>query len=218
MPEGIPYGKTVIVEFDPDSVWYSLAVNIIANCLKSELSADFHAFSNHPDDVRSNLTKLGVDVHRAEESGQLWIIDYYSPGIGVRSKEKWSASSLKLTDMGIDRRKRFEIERRCLHLDDNWSIVFEQNQERDVVQFLRTKIIPATRESQRVQLFGLTRGLHAEHVYGSLEDAAYGIVDIRTQEATGETVTRVRSMKAGSYDKAWYKLKVEPNMEVKLEG
>ncbi len=219
MPEGIPYGKTVLVEFDPDSIWYLMATNIIAKCLKSQLGADYHAFSNHPDDVRANLSRLGLDPREAEQSGLLWIIDFYSPGIGVQSKEKWTVSSLKLTDLAIDRRSRRHVQRPCLHLDDNWSIVFEHNEEKDVVQFLKTKIIPGTRESQRAQLLGLTRGLHGEYVYRSLEDAAYGVVDIKTQEIEGspDSFLRVRSLKAGVHDKAWHKLTIDRNFETALQ-
>lgn len=219
IPEGIPYGRTVIVEFDPDSVWYPLAVNMIAKCLKSQVGADYHAFSNHPDDIRANLSKLGIDARQDEESGLLWIIDFYSPGIGVQSKEKWTVSSLKLTDIGIDRRRRHQVQRQCLHVDDNFSIVFDQNEAKDVVQFLRSKILPGTRESQRIQLLGLMRGVHSEYVYRSLEDAAYGVVDIRTQEAAGkpESFVRVRSMKAGTHDGAWHQLTLGPDFQIALQ-
>ncbi len=219
MPAGIPYGRTVIVEFDPDSLWYATAVNIIARCLKSQLGADFHAFSNHPADVRSNLSRLGVDVPQAEATGLLWIIDFYSPGIGAQSKEKWTVSSLKLTDISIDRRQRDQQQRPCLHLDDNWSVVFDHNDEKAVIQFLRTKVIPGTRSTQRAQLLGLSRGIHSEYVYKSLEDAAYGVVDIKTQEVESkpESFVRVRSLKGQTHDRAWHRIILNENFEVTLQ-
>lgn len=219
MPTGIPWGRTVIVEFDPDSFWYATASNIIANCLKANLGADYHAFSTHPDDVRSFLSKLAVDVPQAEKAGLLWIIDYYSPGIGAQSKEKWTVSSLKLTDISIDRRQRWQVQRPCLHLDDNWSVVFEHNDEKSVVQFLRTKIIPGTRATQRVQLLGISRGMHSDYVYKSLEDAAYGVVDIKTQEVANEleSLVRVRSLKGEVHDSAWHRILLNENFEMSLE-
>lgn len=220
----IPFSEVILIEFDPDSSWFLTAVSMVAQMLKSGRSATFHSFSNPPDKVRGRLRRQGLDIERMETDGRFAIIDWYSASVGAQSNEKNAISSLQVSQMAIELVGiRQEVRKspgflKDIHLDDNWSVVFEQNDEKSVVQFLTTRVLVNLSFAKTVHVCGITRGLHSDYVYKTLENAAYGIVDVRAQELGGqvESLIRVRLMKEQNFDSRWHKLRVNENFEVSL--
>lgn len=170
IPGGVRYGTCILVEFDSDSLWYATAVIIVAQTLRREIKSDYHAFSNHPDDIRLRLRRIGLEPETLERKGLLWMIDFYSPGIGAKSTERFTAESLQLSQVAMDiedislARAVVDEQRRSLHVDENWSPVFMYNEEKSMVQYLRTNIMAGVRRLRLVNLLGITRDTHSQYV------------------------------------------------------
>ncbi len=222
IPSGVLWGTMVLVEFEPDSLWYPLASTIVSSSLKRGYLVDYHTLTREPDELRDELQRMGVEVSKCEQSGALEFIDYYAPSIGRASKEKRTISSLKLSELSLDLSRDLKnmtrFRHKVLHLDDNYSVVLQFNEERIFVQYIRDRDLLWKKNVQAVNLFGLTRGVHSEYLYHSLEDLAKGIIDIKTEEKAGvlKNLLRVRTMKGIQHDSSWHELLLERNGQVAI--
>ncbi len=212
----------MLVEFDADSLWYPLASTIVAGALTQGNIVDYHTFTRDPDELRHELEELGIEVSRLEQNSALEFIDWYAPSVGRTSKEKRTISFLKLTEMSLDLSRDLKDEKKqrqpVLHLDDNYSVVLQFNDEKPFVQYIRDRDIPWKKKFHTVNLFGLTRGVHSEYLYRSLEDLAKGIIDIRSEEKEGalQNLLRVRTMKGIPHDGGWHELQLQENGRVAI--
>ena len=62
IPNGIKAGSILLVEYDPESQWLSVATTIAARCVGNGLHACPCACVRSREDLRSDLAKLGLDV------------------------------------------------------------------------------------------------------------------------------------------------------------
>ena len=62
----VPPGSNLLVEFDPASQWYNAALTIAAGWLNSGGKLTYLLSSRAPDNIRSQLTRLGIDVQGLE--------------------------------------------------------------------------------------------------------------------------------------------------------
>ena len=152
VPGGFKYGQLLLVTYEPDSVWYETSLTIAALALKDGLRIEYHSYEHIPSEVRSSLAKLGLDVKKLEEEDRLRIHDSYTgqTGLGLPetpARSKVPVQPLKLSDSSIEFAQHIkagipESDRRLLHIDDNTSILLQYNDEKTVVNFIRTRMIP----------------------------------------------------------------------------
>ncbi|MGA8903987.1 MAG: hypothetical protein WB661_03145, partial [Candidatus Bathyarchaeia archaeon] len=181
-----------------------------------------------PDNLRSQLRKLGLNVEEFEAGGKLEIWDWHSATLGQKSKEKFVGAStgLKAADLSIDIGREElkpamagETYPEYLRIWDNCSVMARFNDDKAWVEFLVTRVFPSGFHSKSTIIVGVIRGIHSEWVYRQLEDAADGVIDFKIDEIGEETrdVFRIRSMRNVAFDRKWHRLNIGENLEVTIE-
>ncbi len=211
-----------MVEFDPASQWYNASVNIAAGWLGTEGTVDYIVTVQPPDNIRSQLNKLGLDVKELEARNKLIIRDSYTVSLGQKSKEKYATASLKVAELSIELSKLLKDppkEPHHLTIVDDESSLARFNDEKAWVEWVLTRAFPRATLRKEISIRGIIRGVHSDWVYKRLEASADGIIDFHLNERNKATVElmRIRSMRNVAYDKEWHQLKVGENFEVTFE-
>jgi KaiC/GvpD/RAD55 family RecA-like ATPase len=219
--EPIPPGSNILVEFDPASQWFNASLTIAAGWIKDGGSVSYIAQSQSPDDIRSQLRRLGLAVDALEQKDRLWITDFYALSIGQRSKEKFTPESLKVNDLSIWIAREAMVESaspQFLVISDNASILDRFNDEKNWVELFLTRPIPMSKPRQITQLIGFMSGIHSNWAYKQLEAAVEGIVDFKVEETRepARDLVRMRSMRKVGFDRKWRELSVGANCEISL--
>ncbi len=218
----IPPGSNILVEFDPASQWLNASLTIAAGWMKDGGSVSYVANSHSPDDIRSQLRRLGLAVEELERTDRLWITDLYSASIGQKSKERFAVESLKVADLSIYIGREAMGDSPApefLVIADNNSILDRFNAEKNWVEMYLTRPIPMGKTRQMTQLIAFMSGIHSTWAYKQLEAAVDGIVDFKVDEINGErrTFIGIRNMRNVSFDSRWHPLKIGENFEVTLD-
>jgi len=227
LTEPLPAGSNLLVVYDATSQWYRVSLNIAREWLRAGGDVGYNVAAQRPDNIRSQLEKLGLNVKELEADGKLEIWDWYSATLGQKPKDALvGASSLKAADLSIsiaqDELKPAmagEAYPEYLRIWDNSSVLARFNEDKAWVEFLLTRIFPSGSYTKSTLLVGLIRGVHTEWVYGQLEDAADGVIDYKLEEIGEETsdVLRIRSMRSVGYDRKWHRVNIGENLEVTIE-
>jgi KaiC/GvpD/RAD55 family RecA-like ATPase len=225
--EPLRAGSNLLVEYDPTSQWYRASLNITREWLRSGGQVGYNVAAQFPNNLRSQLSKLGLNVEELETSGRLEIWDWYSATLGQKSTEKFVGSStLKAADLSIgiaeDELKPAmagETYPNYLRIWDNSSVMARFNTDKAWVEFIVTRVFPSASHSKSTLILGLIRGIHTDWVYRELEEAADGVIDFKLEDVDEETrdVLRIRSMRNVAFDRRWHVLKIGENLEVSLE-
>lgn len=225
IPDGIEYGTYVLVEFEPDSVWYETSLTIAAHAVREGVKTIYHTYRHLPDDVRRVLSRFGLDVRRLEEDGVFEIVDSFTiqTGIGVPETQYAVSRHLSLSDLSVSiaqviKSDMPEEDKRWLHIFDDGSVLNKYNSENAIIDFIRTRAIPLSRIELGVQLNAILKGVASDSFYRQLESMAGGIVDFRSGESEGkvENYMRVRAMVGKAFDSRWHRLLLQENGEVAL--
>jgi len=227
----LPPGKCILVEYDPTSAWYQASISLTAEWLRKGGTATYNVTSQQPDNVRSQLKQLGVDVARLEADDKLRVFDWYTATLGRKSNEKYAFYSLKAADLSVLHSKYMmasedavELLRPSpspdwLRIVDDLSCLARFNEEKSWVEFVRTRLFPISSLWTSTGIGGVIKGVHSEWVYKNLEAAADGVIDIRLDETSEEakSMMRIRSMRNMGFDSRWHPLKMAETSEVSLE-
>lgn len=225
IPEGIEYGTPILVEFEPDSLWYETSLTIAAQALRAGMKIEYHTFQHPPDQVKRALTRLGLDVKGFEDDGRLEVVDSYTVQIGLTLPEKsYTVSrSLKVSDWSIGISQKIkagvpEAEKRWLHIDDNSTVLNRYNSEDALIDFWRIRNIPDDRATESATLHSLLRGVASESFTRQFEALHDGIIDFKSEEKAGEVQhsLRVRIMREKRFSSRWRRLAIVDNGEVTL--
>ena len=225
--EPLPSGSNVLVEYDPTSQWHRASLTIAKEWLRSGGEVGYNVAAQFPDNLRSQLTKLGLNVDELETSGRLEVWDWYTATLGQKSKEIFVGSStLKAAEMSIaiaeDELKPAiagETYPEYLRIWDNCSVMARFNNDKAWVEFVVTRVFPSAFHSKSTLIIGLTRGIHPDWVYRQLEDVADGVIDFKIDEVAEETrdVCRIRSMRNVAFDRKWHRLRIGQNLDVTFD-
>ncbi len=226
VPGGFEYGQLLLVLYEPDSLWYETSLTISAQSIRNGTRIEYHTYEHIPNETREALAALGLNVKQLEEEDKLRILDSYTSQTGLGSpetptKSKVPVQPLKLSDSSIDFAQHLkagipEADKRMLHIDDNWSIMFQYNDEKTVINFGRTRMIPWARARQTTYIVPIIIGIASDVFYEQLTSIFDGIIDFKSEEKDEkiEHLVRVRLMRRKAYDSRWHRLKVMDQGEV----
>lgn len=219
----VPPGSNLLVEFDPSSQWYNASLTVAAGWLNTGGKLTYLLSSRLPENIRSGLTRLGVDVQRLEESDILQIWDGYSATLGLQSHEKYRIESLNVADLRIWVSKEFM--RRppspdLMYITENSSVIARFNDEKNWVEYQLTRVFPSVSMTKTMSIRGISVGVHSDSAYKQLEAAVDGVIDLKVEELEGEihNFARIRKMLNAKFDSRWHKLKVSDSFEITLEN
>lgn len=226
LSEPLPAGSNLLVVYDAASQWYRASLAIAREWLRAGGEVGYNVAAQFPDNLRSQLRKLGLGVEELETGGKLEIWDWYTATLGQKSKEEFVGSStMKAADLSIEigtyelrPAMAGESYPEYLRIWDNCSVMARFNEDRAWVEFILTRIFPSASHSKSTLIAGVIRGMHSDWVYRQLEDAADGVIDFKIEEIGEEIrdVLRIRSMRNVTFDRKWHPLKIGENLEVTL--
>jgi KaiC/GvpD/RAD55 family RecA-like ATPase len=231
IPDGIEYGTNVLVEFEPDSIWYETSLTLAAHALRNGIRTDYHTFQRNPTEVRGAIASFGLDVQKLEDQGSFRIIDSYTVQTGLSEPEKpkagpipFQTQSVKVADWSIAIAQEYkkgvpEFEKRRFHIDDNTSILLQYNAEKTLIDYWRTRALPQARARGRAFVHSAVVRVYSEAFYKQFESLMDGIVEFKREEAGGTTqqLVRVKAFRGRKYDQLWHRLNVKDGFEVVLE-
>ena len=231
IPDGIEYSTNLLVEFEPDSIWYDASLTMAAQALRNGIKTDYHTFRRVPSEVSGAIARFGLNVKKLQEDGLFRIIDSYTvqTGLGAlegpkKGKVPFQTQSVKLSDWSIAIAQEIktgvpEPEKRRFHIDDDTSILLQYNAEKAFIDFWRTRALPDARARERAFLHSAVLGVHSQAFYKQFESLCDGIIDFKREEKDGqvEPLVRVRAIPGKRYDSRWHQLKISENFEVTLE-
>ncbi len=222
VPGGIDYGTTLLVEFEPRSLWHEASLAIATQALRNGIPTVYHIFKRFPNEVRVDFTRLGLNVRQLEEESKLRVSDNYTRQTGLGSAQE-SMKSMKISDWSIGWMKEMkagvpEAEKRWLHIDDDTSVMLQYNKEEECIDFWRTRLIPGFKASETVVLWGFLTGTASDSFYRKLESLCDGIIDFKSEEKGDqiEQYVRMTAMRSKQYDSRWHKLRLSESGEVAL--
>ncbi len=199
VPGGLRYGTHYVVEYDSDSPWYETSLTITAEALRQGVRTEYHVFAHPPDDVRENLSRLGLNIRKLEEEDTLRILDTYDVMTGLADPEK-------LAVMQSTGREPYETHH---HYSD----------EKVIIDTWRTRFIPYARVRELAMVNSFLTGVASETFYKNFEALCDGIIDLRSLEEEGrfEHYARVRTIRGTSSDSRWRRLQLLDTGEVRVE-
>ena len=231
IPSGVDYGSMMLIEFEPDSIWYETSLAIAAQALREGVRTEYHTFRRSASEVDRDLARFGLDGRKLKNDGVFELIDSYTvqTGLGVPEKlvtmvsEYALIQSLKLPDWSISFSQGLkagipEKEKRWLHIDDDSTVLTKYNSENTIVEFCRTRLLPGVRASESVAFFSLLKGVASDAFCRQLEALCDGIIELKTQEKEGEIENRlrVRAARGKKFDSKWHTLKLQDSGAVTL--
>jgi len=227
IPGGFGYGVDLMVEFEPQSIWYDSSLTMAAGALRSGIRTDYHAYAHSPDEIIEALSKFGLDTAKLEEADVLRILDSYSVQVGEKPRKSKAPShysvSLDLTDWKYGRREALgrgidESHKRRLHIDDDASVMLRYNSEAKLLDVWRTKGRPYNKALELAMMIAMPTGVESSSFIGRYELLNDGIIDFKSVEKEGrmQQLVRVRMMRGRNYDTRWHRLGILDNGEVTL--
>ncbi len=235
LKEPLPPGSTLLVEYDPTSTWYQASLCMAAEWLRTGGVVSYHVSAQPPQNVRSQLAQMGLDVEKLEAEEKLRVFDWYTATLGRKSNEKYAFYSLKAADLSVLFSKYlmaspggdFSVDAippqpspDWLRILDDISCLARFNEEKSWVEFVRTRIIPIGSLWKSTGIGGIIRGIHSEWAYKSLEAASDGVIDFKLDETGDEAknLIRIKSMRPVGFDSKWHPLMTRDNFEVAFQS
>ena len=230
VPGSIEYGTMLMVEFEPDALWYESSLTMTAQAVREGRRTVYHVFEHPPNDVRSFLSNLGLDVKKLEEDNVLHIVDSFTVQTGLgfpKQTAGWSNGgadrSLRLWDWSLEAGQILKAGYReewknWLHIDENFGILLQYNPEKLVIDFTRTRALPEARDQKQISLHSFVKGVASDSFYKQFESLCDGIIEFKTEEAGNEIehLLRVRALRGRKHDTKWHRLELSDNGEVSV--
>jgi class 3 adenylate cyclase len=225
------YGMTCVVEFDPNSLWHEISLAITVQALRHGVKVEYHVFQHTPEQIRSALKRMGVDLDKFESEASFRIMDSYTsttPLAGSTEGVREPLLSGKSPDIALwtkairDKMKDGfeEEEKRWLHIDDNETTLLQFSDEESILNGWRTTFVPMAKSRELLILHGLVVGIASESFYRKTETMADAVIDVRAREEGGrlENYIRLRSLRESKFDSRWHKIELTNEGEIDVEA
>lgn len=239
IPGGVKPGSVFAVEFDPDSQWLAVAASITARSLTGGGRVLYAATTRPADNVKEDLSSLGIDVLAAVKEGRLVIDDWhtatltggrllsgggpepYDYGVRIHSLNvaDFSVEQLKVAKGLPNPWKVLESwQPGWLLVAESFSVLTRFNDEKTFLEWLETREHREVRLLKRINLEAFVRGIHTESFYKRVEAACDGVIDIRILEQDGvpKNLLRLRTLKGQQHDNRWHEIEIKANGEAVL--
>jgi len=198
-----------------------------AGWVKGGGNLGYNGFIQPPDKVRTQLTRLGLNVEELESKDRLRVYDWYTPTLGKKSKEKYGIESLKVADQSIEFRLTEDDLNNpeepewpeSLRIVDNFSTLARFNDEKSWIEFMLTRVFPIGPVKKSTLVFGIMKGVHSEWAYKQLEGSADGIIEFKLDQVDGKSrdLVQIKTMRSLHFNRELADLNVGENFEVTLE-
>jgi hypothetical protein len=234
-----------LVEYDPDSQWFSVASTIASRFLIENRHVAYFAMARPPDEVKDALSALGIDVTSVEKSGLLAIEDWYSaslyggrlepasPGgqMFERVDGRMRIRSLKAADLSVEWLKTSKSGPQPAHdivefwptgslaISESCSVILRFSEEKAFIELFESRIRPEERKRKNLISFqALARGIHSDWLYKRMENASEGVIDLTAREQHDEVKSflRIRNLRSQPHDSHWHQIDVKSNGETTL--
>jgi KaiC/GvpD/RAD55 family RecA-like ATPase len=228
-PGAFHYGMTCLVEFEPHSLWHEISLTIASEALKQGIKTEYHVFEHTPQDIRTALKDMNLDVEEFEARNTFRIMDSYTPTTPLKpttegkSEPMLSGRNPDLPQWIRAIRERMESgfpeeEKRWLHIDDNEGILLQFNDEDYVTKGWRTTFVPMAKSRDLLTLHAFVSGVASETFFKKREAAADAIIDIKTEEKRGklEHFIRLRALRGARFDSSWRRIELHETNRVRL--
>lgn len=205
-------GTSVTVEGNTGSGKTLLLEQLMGEDLKKGRPCVFVSTGDFPDNIRSNMKMIGVDITGYEQKGLLTFVDGYSPEAGQESKEKISIPSLgDLTTLGIKLSSAFpapDFRGGSLYFDSLTPLASKARPE-SIVSFVQS-VGAKVKGLDGKAFFAVGLGTDPA-VQRQLEDTADCIVQMEAFEESGTRRRRMRISKfrAHKHQDGWALFTIE---------
>jgi KaiC/GvpD/RAD55 family RecA-like ATPase len=243
IPGGVKPGAMLLVESDPDSQWLAVATTVVARLFQQNRHVCYLAMARSIEDVKRCILELGVDILTAEKSGRLVVEDWYSAtltggrldsvsdraGIFEPIQGGLRVRSLKIADLSVEWLKTSKTGPQAYDIVEHWpagsmivvesfSSILRFNEEKAFVEWIESRVNPEERKRKSITLQGVVRGIHSDWLYGRMESASDGIIDLRVMERGEEqkNLLRVRSLKGQPHDSRWHEIEIKSSGEATI--
>jgi archaellum biogenesis ATPase FlaH len=213
----IPYGRVILVLYDPDTQYSSLMINIAAGHLKTGGDLLYLSSSAPTVEIRQQFNDLGVNIAEYEARDTAVLFDVYSGLMGVKSSEKYQYTAANLNERSIT----------IGQSAPQWppgTLVFVESfsslggdQDKVFAKFSR-KVMGVWRAQGAVIVLGLAVDIHTSEFYQEMKLASDGVFELKLKEHDGEVINTIRAriMKGRSSDTRWKQILFDSRMKATL--
>ena len=214
----VPFGRAILVLYDPDSQSTALFVNISAEYLRGGGDVNYFASSEPVAELRQRFERLGLNIREYEAKDSVVLFDAYSAPAGAKTDERYQSESANLNELSI------AMGQSAPQWPAGSLIVWESlsqiafNQENVFAKFSR-KAIGIWRSQGTIMLSGFATDLHPQSFYQELKMISDAVVEIKLVEYESEIINtiRVRSFKGHNVDTRARRIVFDDKMKATLE-
>ncbi|MGA3110378.1 MAG: ATPase domain-containing protein, partial [Candidatus Bathyarchaeia archaeon] len=97
----VPFGRSILILYDPDSQSTALFVNVSAEYLRAGGDVLYFATSEPVAELRQRFDRLGLSIRDYEAKDSVVLFDSYSAKAGAKTTERYQAESANLNELSI---------------------------------------------------------------------------------------------------------------------
>jgi len=214
----VPYGRAILMLYDPDSQSTALFANISAEYLRAGGDVLYFSTSQPVSELRQRFDRLGLSIRDYEGKDSVVLFDTYSAQAGAKTAERYQAESANLNELSI------AMQQSAPQWPAGTLVVWESlsylafDQENVFAKFSR-KAIGIWRSQGAIMFAGFATDLHPPSFYQEMKMVSDAVVEMKLAEHDGEIINtiRVRSFKGQNPDTRLRRIVFDDKMKTTLE-